>query len=243
MSRPAGPLLATRAKQQEHYDGILVHADLGVHELCEATLGQYVPAPAKILDLGAGAGALSLRLHRGGYDMTAIDVDASEWQAPGIRFLEGDATAPLSTLLGDARFDAVCCVEVIEHVENQADLLRQAHDACRPGGYLLVTTPNITSFLSRAIFLRTGQFHQFADADLSYGHISPITPWELSVLATRTGWNVRQISPAGSLALLDFSGGFWGSLRMNLLRLLSRLIARRNVDGWCLLVVLQKPPE
>jgi len=238
--RRTGQLIATRPKELEYYEGVLVHADEGVHALCESVVRRYVSPGARVLDLGAGAGAFSLRLVRGGYQVTAVDVDPVKWRVPEVQFVQADATTPLADVLRGNVFDAVCCLEVIEHVENQAGLLRQACAVCRPGGHLILTTPNTTSFLSRAIFLRTGRFHQFDDADLSYGHISPITHWELAVLAERTGWSVVERQPAGKLALLDVSPGVWRSIRLNLLRLLAWAIADGDVDGWCSLFVLQR---
>ena len=53
------------------------------------------------------------------------------------------------------------------------------------GVHLLLSTPNITSFLSRALFFLTGRFHQFNNGDLSYGHINPVSAFELEQAATQ----------------------------------------------------------
>jgi SAM-dependent methyltransferase len=60
----------------------------------------------------------------------------------------------------DSSFDAVFCVEGIEHLENRYAFLREACRVLRPGGALVLTTPNILSLRSRVRFLGSGFFHK-----------------------------------------------------------------------------------
>ena len=76
----------------------------------------------------------------------------------------------------------------------------------KPGGLILITTPNTTSWLSRLIFLISGRFHQFSDGDLSYGHISPITPWELNMIMSDSGVDNITVAPAGTLPPIYITG-------------------------------------
>jgi 2-polyprenyl-3-methyl-5-hydroxy-6-metoxy-1,4-benzoquinol methylase len=50
-------LINTDAKPLEYYKGILIHADTGVHAEAAQMFSKYVPSGAKVLDVGAGAGA------------------------------------------------------------------------------------------------------------------------------------------------------------------------------------------
>jgi SAM-dependent methyltransferase len=54
-------------------------------------------------------------------------------------FVVADATA---LPFDDASFDAVTMFDVIEHVEDDARAIAEAKRVLRPGGFLLVTTPN-----------------------------------------------------------------------------------------------------
>jgi 2-polyprenyl-3-methyl-5-hydroxy-6-metoxy-1,4-benzoquinol methylase len=231
-----------RPKQQEYYKGLLVHADTGLHEQLVETFRAYVAPEATVLDVGAGAGALSLRLHDAGYRVTALDVDPDEF-APRdeVSFSVLDINQGISSETVGGPFDAACCVEVIEHVENPWRLLREIAAVVRPGGTLVVSTPNVTSFLSRLMFLLRGRFHQFGAGDLSYGHINPVTEFELGNIARNTGWTVRETRPGGYLPVLDLGERNPKMLLLNLLRLPAWALSRGDEKrGWCIISVLER---
>jgi 2-polyprenyl-3-methyl-5-hydroxy-6-metoxy-1,4-benzoquinol methylase len=235
-------LINTESKDLDYYKGILIHADTGVHEQAAKLFNKYVPLQSRVLDVGAGAGAFSQRLTDLNYNVTALDSDPDKWIPTEIPFFQLDIDAGIAASVRDT-FDAVSCLEVIEHVENPWNLLREIYNVVKPGGYVLLSTPNITSFLSRGIFFLTGRFHQFDDGDLSYGHISPISAFELEYAARKSGWNVLEIVPGGSLSVFDFTSlrpVKW-TIALNFLRGMAYLIGKGHHQGWCLFYVLQKP--
>jgi len=233
-------LLTTEKKVPESDRGIPIHADEGVHAQMAAMAERFVPLPSRILDVGAGAGAFSLRLADRGYDVTALDVDEDKWRVGHIPFrilnLDGGLLASI-----DVPYDALCCLEVIEHLENPWQFMRESLGAVRPGGYLLLSTPNVTSFYSRLMFLIHGRFHQFDPADLQYGHINPMTAFEIETAAAYAGWRVVSRIPGGYLPVFDFSALSVRSFVLNVLRGIFFLAARGDKRGWCLLYVLQRP--
>jgi 2-polyprenyl-3-methyl-5-hydroxy-6-metoxy-1,4-benzoquinol methylase len=235
-------LINTEGKDLQYYKGILIHADTGVHEEAAALFMKYVTTNAKVLDVGAGAGAFSQRLTDLGYSVTALDADPEKWIPTDIPFLQLDIDAGIAASV-QKTFDSVCCLEVIEHVENPWNLLREIYSVVRPGGYLLLSTPNITSFLSRGIFFLTGRFHQFDEGDLSYGHISPISSFELEHAACKTGWEVVDVTAGGSLAVFDFDTlrPLKWTMALNFLRGLAYIAGKGHKRGWCLFYLLRKP--
>lgn len=232
--------LSTERKQLEYYDGILIHADSGLHEQVAGLLTQHVPKGANVLDMGAGAGALSRRLSDMGFGVTALDVERERFEPRQIEFLHLDLDKGVSESLLGRRFEAICCLEVIEHLRNPWQLLDDCREALEPSGTLILTTPNITSFYSRLRFLLTGRFHQFEDGDLRYGHINPLTYAEIELIARESGFDVIGRHPGGYLPLVDLSSDFWRALPGGLLRLLLYPVMRGPKAGWCLIYVLRK---
>ena len=75
------------------------------------------------------------------------------------------------------RFNAILALEIVEHLENPRHLVRQCFAALKPGGMLVVSTPNIASPLSLALFLRSGDFRWFTANEYDNdGHITPVSP-------------------------------------------------------------------
>jgi len=65
---------------------------------------------------------------------------------PGAEFRR--ATAP-PLPFDDEEFDCVISFQVIEHIENDAELVREVHRVLRPSGQFIVTTPNAPMSLTR----------------------------------------------------------------------------------------------
>jgi 2-polyprenyl-3-methyl-5-hydroxy-6-metoxy-1,4-benzoquinol methylase len=102
------------------------------------------PSPAdRILEVGCGAGNLLERLSSGrlvGIDLSETGVKRTH-ERLGTR--AGVALAAAEALpFGAASFDKVCCSEVLEHVLDPEAVLAEAHRVTRPGGMIVVSTPN-----------------------------------------------------------------------------------------------------
>ncbi len=229
---------STKPKPLQYYKRMLIQADTGIHDQAMALFKKYVPVKSRVLDLGAGTGAFSKKLADEGYSVISIDADRDRWIPKEIPFIQQDIEAGIESSI-HVKLDAVCCLEVIEHVENPWNLLREISKILEPRGVLILSTPNITSFLSRIVFLRTGKFHQFNEADLSYGHIRPVTAFEISTIAKKLGWRILEIKPGGYLPIFDFGSIRPKPLILNLLRGLSYLLAKGQKEGWCLFFVMK----
>jgi 2-polyprenyl-3-methyl-5-hydroxy-6-metoxy-1,4-benzoquinol methylase len=99
-----------------------------------------------VLDYGCGTGYGAQHLADTARDVLAVDVSqaAVDWARahhphPRCRF---ERSAALPTDLPSASRDVVVCFEVIEHLLPQDELLREFARILRPGGVLLVSTPD-----------------------------------------------------------------------------------------------------
>jgi len=117
-----------------------------------------LPPRARILDAPCGAGALTMTLRDRGYEMSGADVDPAAARLLGDAFTTVDLSGPLPW--SDRFFDAALSVEGIEHLENRHAYLRELARVLKPGGTLVLTTPNIVSLRSRIRFRGSGFFNQ-----------------------------------------------------------------------------------
>jgi SAM-dependent methyltransferase len=155
---------------------------------------------ARLLDVGAGRGAFCKLLgewlaERGiapGPHVQACDLHPESFELSGIECtpLATDGALPFA----DGTFDAVVSLEVVEHVEDQFAFLRELARVVRPGGRVIVTTPNVLSVQSRMRTLAFGFPELFdplplsgGDVRLLGGHIHPISPYFLVLAALRAG--------------------------------------------------------
>ncbi|MEC4803543.1 MAG: methyltransferase domain-containing protein [Jaaginema sp. PMC 1079.18] len=107
---------------------------------------QKVAQPgAKILDVAAAQGNYSLLLAEMGYDVTwndlrtdLIDYVKLKHEKGSIQFAPGNCF----DLGFDSEFDIVIITEIIEHVAHPDDFLQKIAQLVKPGGYIVMTTPN-----------------------------------------------------------------------------------------------------
>ncbi|TAJ08929.1 MAG: class I SAM-dependent methyltransferase [Nitrospirae bacterium] len=150
-----------------------------------------------VLDVPCGTGALTQLLLAGGREVVSADLCPEGFVVPG----RSAVRVNLNTVLPfeSETFDAVACVEGIEHIENPHLLAREANRILHKGGMLYVTTPNVLSIRSRLSYLLRGypdQFHYMVEIDPATGaeqpiaHINPIGFLELRYVLSRWGFRV-----------------------------------------------------
>ena len=124
----------------------------------------------KVLDIPCGEGAFTKRLMDAGLEPHSADVE-DLILTPGARFKVCDIDRPLP--YPDSDFDAVVCIDGIEHIERPFDFIRETHRILREEGVFLLSTPNISSLRSRWRWLLTG-FHNKGKSPLNEARPSPL---------------------------------------------------------------------
>lgn len=126
-----------------------------------------------VLEVACGSGGPALFMARTtGCHVTGIDINESGIntanqmaQSQGlsgqVRFQQCDAAQPL--LFDDASFDAITCIDAINHIYNRLDLLREWYRVLRPGGRILFTDAVIVTgmLLRDEIMARSSSMGQF----------------------------------------------------------------------------------
>ncbi len=86
----------------------------------------------------------------------------------------------------DDAADIVVSAETIEHLENPRAFIRELTRVLRPGGLLIVTTPNNLSLLSKLTLLLKNNFNMFQDGDYP-AHITALLEIDLIRISQECG--------------------------------------------------------
>ena len=122
----------------------------GVHSVILDCICQKLPG-ARVLDVGCGAGRLSLMcaglsssVHGIDMSVNAVELARAGAKATGLYNVSFEA-ADVSRL-PDGPFDLVLLSEVIEHLSDPLETLRRIHRRLNPGGSLVVSCPSFVNF-------------------------------------------------------------------------------------------------
>jgi SAM-dependent methyltransferase len=107
--------------------------------------------PGALLDVGCGDGAFLARMRSRGWSVTGVDFDPAAAAAAKDRYgLEVQVGTLEEAFAGRrASFDVVTASHVIEHVPDPVGFLKQCRSLLRPGGRVVLKTPNASSYGAR----------------------------------------------------------------------------------------------
>jgi SAM-dependent methyltransferase len=158
---------------------------------------------AQIIDVGAGEGYFSKMLgdairERYGIPpstvLRACDIFPECFKYSDVCCDRVDLDKPFP--YADGAFDVACSIEVVEHLENQTAYVRELYRITRPGGRVLVTTPNILNINSRIRYFCSGFWLLFDPLPLApgdcvslAGHITPVSFYYLAAMMCRAGFH------------------------------------------------------
>ncbi len=105
----------------------------------------------RLLDMGCGGGLLCEPMARLGFSVTGVDASSENIAMAGAHAAAGAlninyqaTTAEALLVRGEAAFDVVLTMEVIEHVADPGVFLRDCASLLAPGGLMIVATLNRT---------------------------------------------------------------------------------------------------
>lgn len=183
---------------------------------------------SRVLDIGAGSGSQLVFLSEMSPFHLSLYANELSFDKPArqslverkVVLLEG----PIENVDTEARFDAIVCVQVIEHVVNPRDVLRWIADHLAPGGILFLETPDLNAPARYVFGSHWGalafprHFHLFSrkaladlaidnglEVDSHYG-VSAAPAWTLSI-RNRLGMNAAT-EHRGILKLFDYKNVF-----------------------------------
>src|SRR5579859_1770467 len=112
-----------------------------------ALMLELVGSNKRVLDVGCDTGYLGRALIAHGCSVSGVEMNEAA-AAEAARYLDRVLVADLEKAdlveeFGAASFDVVVFGDVLEHLRDPLPALRQARPLLRPGGYIVISTPNI----------------------------------------------------------------------------------------------------
>ena len=126
--------------------------------------------PGKTLDLGCGYGHLSMELARRGHPVTAVDIsptmiESLRARAHGLPLRAETMAAEEIDRLSDGSFMNIVSLDVLEHISEDARLLRTLFNLLHEGGRLVLVVPAVPRLFGRRDIM-LGHHRRYSRADL-----------------------------------------------------------------------------
>ena len=145
----------------------------------------YLSDYHRVLDLGSGMGGFVQLLCKAGKDAYGVDSDpgcVTEARSLGVEIVEADVIEYLRTV-EEGSLDAIFSAHLVEHLPYEVvlEVIRLSYRALRPGGRLLLVTPNPRALISHLEF-----YHQH------FGHVAFYQPELLAFFMDFCGFQHTQ---------------------------------------------------
>jgi 2-polyprenyl-3-methyl-5-hydroxy-6-metoxy-1,4-benzoquinol methylase len=151
------------------------------------TIAPYVGA--RVLEIGAGIGNLTRQLCPRRKIYIASDIDPEHLgrlrrrfqHRPAVRIFKLDAESPRDFEPFASQMETVVCLNVLEHLEHDDDVLKSILTVLQPGGRLILLVPNGPA--------------AYGTLDTAVGHFRRYTREGLATLLTGAGYELEKMIP------------------------------------------------
>jgi 2-polyprenyl-3-methyl-5-hydroxy-6-metoxy-1,4-benzoquinol methylase len=180
-----------QAYEQEYYSPWEEQAALraGIWQRRLADVEALRSPPGDLLDAGCGTGAFLALARERRWRVTGTELSAYACRAAdaqGIRAIQGEVW---EAQLPAASFDVVTCWHVIEHVSDPKRVVQEFYRVLKPGGRLLLATPNVEDYIFRAAYrLARGRRPPLYEPDERELHLFHFAPRTLHALLASVGF-------------------------------------------------------
>lgn len=164
-----------------------------VYQMVSRALLERHRGGGTLVDVGCGSGSLWHYIHQQCDRYLGVYINQYEGFPSSAEFIAYNLDKE-KIPLDDATADIVVSVETIEHLENPRAFVRELVRLAKPGGLVMVTTPNQQSLLSKLTFLLKNQFNAFQEAPGLYpAHITALLEIDLRRIFAESRLNTSSI--------------------------------------------------
>jgi len=189
----------------------------------------------RVLDVGCSSGYLARPLMERGNTIVGLELDpdaAREAEAYCERVLVGDVET-MELPLEPGTFDVVLCGDVVEHLREPVAALVRLRPLLKPGGRLVLSTPNVANWAVR-LSLLAGRWRYTDRGILDRSHTHLFTRATLREALEQAGYRVERLDFSvpvpGDSDLLDGAAYAVGRLRPGLLAYQFVAVARTGAQ-------------
>jgi len=160
-------------------------SEAAIYSMVAKALRERHSGGGVLVDVGCGTGRLWPYLRDRFARYVGVDAVRYEEFPAEAEFHRVDLDGCHSSL-PDACADVVASVETIEHLENPRAVMRELTRLAKPGGWIIVTTPNQLSLLSLLTLVVKRRFNAFQDVHYP-AHITALLEVDLHRIAAECG--------------------------------------------------------
>jgi 2-polyprenyl-3-methyl-5-hydroxy-6-metoxy-1,4-benzoquinol methylase len=188
------------------YHGIRVMAAYGLHSDIFKLLSPFLKKGIHILDMGCGEGAFSQRLIDAGMVVDGCDLDAGQIRADVNRKIAIDLNKDINADSFPEKYDILIAVEILEHLENPWKFISDCLSLINDDGIIILSTPNISNFVSRLRFFMRGSLIAFENSDIVHGHITPLSFIQIENICRHFRLKILKKGYAGTVPIIHITG-------------------------------------
>lgn len=142
----------------------------------------------RLLEIGCSTGEM-LAAARTSFQASGVEADEAAGSVARARGLDCFSGTLFEARFADQTFDVAAMYHVIEHLPSPRETLRELHRILRPGGWMVIETPNIATPWVRLLGPRWRQFIP--------DHIYFFSPATITRLCLETGFEVQELRSVG----------------------------------------------
>jgi len=193
------------------------------------------------MEIGPGSGVYLPILAKVSKKVTALDIEMSYLNNAKILLkkynnIEIIAADILYNNIPSATYDLILCSEVIEHIEDPSKAIKEIYRILKPGGILILSTPQKFSFMEMTAKIATipGIIsivkYIYKESVIDLGHIHLLTQKKLLKIISNIRFEILQMHKSG--LYLPIIAEIFGRKGLEIERTLENKIVNNNFLNW-----------